>query len=97
MVPYRSQAEGPPAKPRTLEEDNAYRTANNLFRGAVISVLGENLVHAYMHIPSGNKLWDALEEEFDVSDASSELYVMEQFYDSRMVDDRPVVEQAHEL
>jgi hypothetical protein len=70
-----------------------------LFREAVISVLGENLVDAYMHIPSGRKLCDALEEKFGVSDAGSELYVMEQFYDYdyRMVDDRPVVEQPHEL
>ena len=30
-----------------------------------------------------------------ISDASSELYVMEQFHDYRMVDDRSVVEQAH--
>jgi hypothetical protein len=63
----------------------------------VISVLGENLVDAYMHIPSGKELWNALEEKFGVSDAGSEVCVMEQFYDYRMVDDRPVVKQAHEL
>jgi hypothetical protein len=84
--------EGPSAGPRTLEENNAYQTADNLFREAVISVLGENLVDAYMHIPSGRKLCDALEEKFGVSDAGSELHVMEQLYDYRMVDDRPVVE-----
>ena len=32
-----------------------------------------------------------------VSDASSELYVMEQFHDYRMVDDRSMGEQAHEI
>jgi hypothetical protein len=32
-----------------------------------------------------------------VSDAGSELYVMEQFHDYRMVDDRSVVEQTHEI
>ncbi len=40
---------------------------------------------------------DALEAKFGVSDAGSELYVMEQFYDYKMVDDRSVVEQAHEI
>jgi hypothetical protein len=48
--------EGPPTGPLTVKEDRAYQTADNLFRGAVISVLGENLVDAYMHIPSGNEL-----------------------------------------
>jgi hypothetical protein len=31
------------------------------------------------------------------SDAGSKLYVMEQFHDFRMADDRSVVEQAHEI
>ena len=89
--------EGPTTGPHTLEGERAYQTADNLFRGAVISVLGENLVDAYMHIPSGKELWDTLEAKFGASDAGSELYIMEQFYDYRMVDDRSVVEQAHEL
>ena len=63
----------------------------------MINVLGENLVDAYMHTPSGKEMWDALEAKFGASDAGSELYVMEQFYDYRMVDDRSIVEQAHEL
>jgi hypothetical protein len=42
-------------------------------------------------------MWDALEQRYAVSDAGSELYVMEQFHDYRMVDDRSVVEQAHEI
>ena len=40
-------------------------------------------------------MWDALEAKYGVFDAGSELYVMEQFYDYRMVDDRSVVEQSH--
>ena len=42
-------------------------------------------------------MWDALEAKYGVSDAGSELYVMEQFHDYRMVDDHSVVEQAHEI
>ena len=32
-----------------------------------------------------------------VSDAGAELYIMEQFYDYRMTEERSVVEQAHEI
>ena len=32
------------------------------------------------------KLWDALEAKFGVSDAGSELYLMEQLYDYKMVE-----------
>jgi hypothetical protein len=42
-------------------------------------------------------MWDALEVKYGVSDAGSGLYVMEQFHDYRMVDGRPVVEQAHKI
>ena len=43
------------------------------------------------------EIWDALEAKYGVSDTGSGLYVMEQFHDYRMVDDRSVVEQAHEI
>jgi hypothetical protein len=46
---------------------------------------------------TANQLREALDEKFGVSDASSELYMMEQLFDYKMVDNRPVVEQAHEI
>ena len=35
--------------------------------------------------------------KYDATDAGSELYTMESFHDFRMVNNRSVVEQAHEL
>jgi hypothetical protein len=46
---------------------------------------------------SGKLLWVALNEKFGVSDAGSELYLMEQLYEYKMVENRSVVEQAHEI
>jgi hypothetical protein len=60
-------------------------------------VLGDTIVDAYVPLQTGKELWDALEARYGASDAGSELYVMEQFHDYRMVDDRSVVEQAHEI
>jgi hypothetical protein len=81
----------------TPEEEQAFMAADNLFRGAVISVLAENLVDFFLTATSGKELWDALETKYGVSNAGSELYVMEQFCDYKMIDDRSVVEQAHEI
>jgi hypothetical protein len=72
-------------------------TADNLFRGVVISVLAENLVDFYLTVASGKELWDALKTKYGVSDTGSELYFMEQFCDYKMVDDRFIVEQAHDI
>jgi len=38
------------------------------------------------------ELWDALDAQFGVSDAGSELYIIEQLYDYKMVDNHSVVE-----
>ena len=81
----------------TPEEGSAFDEADTLFRGCVISVLAENLVDSYVRLPTGKALWDVLETQYGVSDAGSELYAMEQFLDYRMVEDRSVVEQAHEI
>jgi transcription elongation factor GreA-like protein len=50
-----------------------------------------------MNMKSAAKLWEVLEHKFSASDAGRELYVMKQYHDFRMVDDRSVVEQTHEF
>ena len=42
-------------------------------------------------------LWDALVAKYDTIDAGSELYTMESFHNFRMVNNRSVVEYAHEI
>lgn len=78
-------------------EDTALEAAGNLFRGAVINALGENLADAYMYHFTSKDMWDALEAKFGVSDVGSELYVMKLYNDYKMIHDCPVVEQAHEI
>ncbi|XP_066159814.1 uncharacterized protein [Oryza sativa Japonica Group] len=90
----RGKLSEPPLNP---EEEAKFKAADCLFCGALISVLANKIVDVYMHMPSGKDMWDALEAKFIVSNAGSKLYVMEQFYDYRMVDDRSIVEQAHEI
>jgi hypothetical protein len=63
----------------------------------VISVLAENLVDFYLTMASDKELWDVLETKYGVFDVGSELYVMEEFCDYKMVDDHSIVEQAHEI
>jgi hypothetical protein len=63
----------------------------------VISALDTKFQKSYIILPTGKDLWDALVEKFGVTDAGSELYLMEQLYDYKMVDNRSVVEHAHEF
>ena len=86
-----------PLGPHTAEDEQRFIDADTTFKGATISVLGESIVHTYVRMSTGKEMWDALEAKYGASDASSELYVMEQFHDYRMVEDRSVVEQAHDI
>ena len=60
-------------------------------------MLENSIVDAYVPLQTGKEIWDALEAKYGVSDAGNELYVKEQFHDYTMIDDRSVVEQAHEI
>jgi hypothetical protein len=51
----------------------------------------------YKSYTSSKLLWDALNGKFGVSDTGSELYLMEQLYEYKIVENRSVVEQAREI
>jgi hypothetical protein len=70
---------------------------DNLFRGAVIGALANKYVDSHLTCTSAKQLWDALDEKFGVSDAGNELYIMEQLFEYKMVENRSVVEQTHEI
>src|SRR3954470_21437227 len=78
-------------------QEEAFQKLDTTFKAALISILDDNIVDSYLSFRNGKDMWDALERKFGVSDAGSELYVMEQFYDYKIVDDRSIVEQAHEV
>jgi hypothetical protein len=63
--------------PHTPEEDNAFHDADVRFRAGLLSVLGDTIVDAYVPLQFGKEMWDALEQRYGVSDAGSELYIME--------------------
>jgi hypothetical protein len=43
------------------------------------------------------EIWEALDRKYAESDAGRELYVNDQYHEYRMVDDRSIVEHAHEI
>uniref|UniRef100_A0ACD5T9F1 Uncharacterized protein n=1 Tax=Avena sativa TaxID=4498 RepID=A0ACD5T9F1_AVESA len=78
-------------------QEEAFQKVDTMFMGALFNILGDNIVDTYMSFDNGKDAWDALDAKFGVSDAGTELYIMEQFYDYKMTDDRPIVDQAHEI
>jgi hypothetical protein len=62
--------------PEGVSEEK-FNADDNLFRGAIISVLVDNLVDTYLQRKAGKDIWEALEAQYGASDAGGELYVME--------------------
>ena len=75
----------------------AFERVDIMFKTALLGIIDDSIVDPYMSFDNGKDMWAALEAKFGVSDAGSELYVMEQFYDYKMTDERSVVQQAHEI
>ncbi|XP_066392622.1 uncharacterized protein [Miscanthus floridulus] len=55
---------------------------------SLISALDPKFQKSYIILPTGKELWDTLVGKFGVTDAGSELYLMEQLYDYKMVENR---------
>jgi hypothetical protein len=89
-------AEGKPVNLPPKDEAK-FKVEDKLFRGVVISALDTKFQKSYIILHTGKELWDALVGKFGVTDAGSELYLMEQLYDYKMVENRSVVEQAHDF
>ena len=81
----------------TPKEEQKFMAADNLFRGTMISALHSKYENNCITCMTGKDLWDALDAKFGVFDAGSELYIIDQLFDYKMVDNRSVVEQAHEI
>ena len=86
-------------KPANLspEDEAKFKADDNLFRGAVISALDTKFQKSYIILSTGKELWDALVEKFRVTNASSKLYLIEQLYDYKMVENRSVVEYDYKM
>jgi hypothetical protein len=79
------------------EDQRKFQEANEIFVGAVRNVLSDHLFDSMMHIRDAKLLWDHLNATYGASDAGKELYIMESFHDYKMVANKSIVEQAHEV
>jgi hypothetical protein len=86
-----------PVLPLTEEHHCEYELENSTCIGYLLSLLSDQLCDIYMHHTSAHELWDALDREYAESDAGREFYVNDQYHEYKMVDDRSIMEQAHEI
>ena len=78
-------------------QQEAFERVDTMFKTTLLGIIDDSIVNPYMSFDNGKDMWAALEAKFGASDAGSELYVMEQFYDYKMTDERSIVQigRAH--
>jgi hypothetical protein len=86
-----------PVLPLTEEDDRNFESDNETCVGCILTPLSDQLFDIHMHHEVARDLWETLDHMYNESYAGHELYVNEQYHEYRMVDDRSVVEQAHEI
>jgi hypothetical protein len=83
---------GKPEGQLTPQQEKEYEEANIIFIGTVIGALVDHLQDVYLHNKTGKELWDALNNNYSSSDADTELYIIEQYHDYKIVDGKCMVE-----
>ena len=63
-----SATDARPKGPLSTEEQEKFEKVDAMFRAALFSILGDNIVDPYMAFAHGKDAWDALEAKFGVSD-----------------------------
>jgi hypothetical protein len=62
---------------QTVYEQRAFKHDDTTCKAALLSIIGDSLIDAYVQLPTGKAMWGALETRYGISDAGSKLYVME--------------------
>jgi hypothetical protein len=86
-----------PVLPLSEEQHREHELEISTCIGCLLSLLPDQLCDIYMHHTSAHELWDALDHKYAEFDAGHELYVNDQYHEYKMVDDRSIMEQAHEI
>ncbi|XP_038989538.1 uncharacterized protein LOC120113048 [Phoenix dactylifera] len=89
-----NEDENEPARTCNLEE---FKKKDYLCRGRILSYLSDPLFDVYCTLKTSKKIWDNLNKKYGIQDAGMDKYTASQFLSYKMVDTKPIVDQAHEL
>jgi hypothetical protein len=89
--------DGLPERNISDEDMRKFQEVSDIFVAIVCNVLSNHLFDSIMHIRDIKAMWDHLNATYGTSDAGKELYIRESFNNYKMVANKLVVEQAHEI
>ncbi|KAK3028626.1 hypothetical protein RJ639_038399 [Escallonia herrerae] len=97
----RTSAEGVPPDAEEFERVKKERKKREedelLCRGHILNGLSDRLYDLFTEIISARDIWSALDYKYKAEEEGTNKYLIAQYFDFVMVDDKPVLEQGHAL
>ena len=88
---------GDDATVEQLRKRSKWENDDYIARGLILNGMIDSLFDIYLNCESAKELWDTLEAKYMSEDASSKKFLVSNFNNYKMVDNRPVMEQYNEL
>ncbi|XP_057247239.1 uncharacterized protein LOC130589734 [Beta vulgaris subsp. vulgaris] len=95
MPPLPEDGEEEPLE--TTRKRIKWENDDYICRGHILNSLTDPLFDLYQNVESAKELWDALEAKYISEDASSKKFLVSNFNSFKMTNDRPIMEQFHEV
>nr|KAJ0209753.1 hypothetical protein LSAT_V11C400185330 [Lactuca sativa] len=94
-----------PVLPESVEDEpleatrrrSKWENDDYICRGHILNGMSNSLFDIYQNFESAKELWDSLESKYMAEDASSKKFLVSNFMGYKMIDDRPVMQQYHEM
>ncbi|KAK3011183.1 hypothetical protein RJ639_011462 [Escallonia herrerae] len=97
----RTSTEGVPPDAKEIERVKKERKKREedelLCRGHILNGLSDHLYDLFTKIKSAHDIWSALDYKYKAKEEGTNKYLITQYFNFVMVDDKPVLEQVHAL
>ncbi|KAJ0805403.1 putative RNA-directed DNA polymerase [Helianthus annuus] len=80
-----------------IRKRSKWENDNYICLGHILNGMSDPLFDVYQNVETAKLLWDTLEAKYMAEDSSSKKFIVSNFNNYRMVDERPVMEQYLEL
>lgn len=80
-----------------IRERQKWDNDDYICRGHILNGMSDALFDVYQNEATAKELWEKLEARYMVEDATSKKFLVSRFNNYKMVDDRSVMEQLHEI
>jgi hypothetical protein len=70
---------------------------NYTCRGNILNTLTDPLFDMYAPKKFAREIWEALENKYKTEDSGNKSYLVSNYFDFKMVEDKPILNQVHEI